>query len=150
VYPWYIPVMCVLRYGWEGKGKNWMHGSPSVWSDTLPLLLYLYREDWHLTLMGCPGPLGPWRPLTIPLLQACVVVDCFHRGGGVVTLLACSFGLSATSQQYFSLRTNQPPAISQQYFSLRTNQHQPNEKAVCLLRILLKLCHVNISSSLKI
>jgi hypothetical protein len=37
-----------------------------------------------------------------------------------------SFGLSATSQQYFSLRTNQPPAISQQYFSLRTNQHQPS------------------------
>jgi hypothetical protein len=25
----------------------------------------------------------------------------------------------------FSLRTNQPPATSQQYFSLRTNQHQP-------------------------
>jgi hypothetical protein len=25
---------------------------------------------------------------------------------------ACSFGLSATSQQYFSLRTNQPPATS--------------------------------------
>jgi uncharacterized lipoprotein YmbA len=41
-------------------------------------------------------------------------------------LAACSFGLSATSQQYFSLRTNQPPAISQQYFSLRTNQHQPS------------------------
>jgi hypothetical protein len=35
-------------------------------------------------------------------------------------------GLSATSQQYFSLRTNQPPATSQQYFSLRTNQHQPS------------------------
>jgi hypothetical protein len=38
----------------------------------------------------------------------------------------CSFGLSATSHQYFSLRINQPPAISQQYFSLRTNQHQPS------------------------
>jgi hypothetical protein len=36
----------------------------------------------------------------------------------------CSLGLSATSQQYFSLRTNQPLATSQQYFSLRTNQHQ--------------------------
>jgi hypothetical protein len=41
-------------------------------------------------------------------------------------LSACSFGLSATSQQYFSLTTNQPPVISQQYFSLRTNQHQPS------------------------
>jgi hypothetical protein len=38
----------------------------------------------------------------------------------------CSLGLSATSQQYFSLRRNQPPATSQQYFSLRTNQHQPS------------------------
>jgi hypothetical protein len=38
----------------------------------------------------------------------------------------CSFGLSATSQQYFSLRTNQPLATSQQYFSLKTNQHQPS------------------------
>jgi hypothetical protein len=33
---------------------------------------------------------------------------------------------SATSQQYFSLRTNQPPATSQQYSSLRTNQYQPS------------------------
>jgi hypothetical protein len=32
-----------------------------------------------------------------------------------------------TSQQYFSLTTNQPPATSQQYFSLRTNQHQPSQ-----------------------
>jgi hypothetical protein len=43
---------------------------------------------------------------------------------------ACSLGLSATSQQYFSLTTNQPPATSQQYSSLRTNQHQPTEQAV--------------------
>jgi hypothetical protein len=35
-----------------------------------------------------------------------------------------TFDLSATSQQYFSLTTNQPPATSQQYYSLRTNQHQ--------------------------
>jgi hypothetical protein len=32
-----------------------------------------------------------------------------------------SFGLSATIQHYFSLRTNQLPPISQQHFSLRTN-----------------------------
>jgi hypothetical protein len=53
--------------------------------------------------------------------------------------LPCSFGLSATRQQYFSLRTNQPPATSQQYSSLRTNQHQlsatsqPNRLDVLLL-----------------
>jgi hypothetical protein len=54
--------------------------------------------------------------------------DCF-QSSSTVTLkqrTACSLGLSATSQQYFSLRTNQPPATSQQYFSLRTNQHQPS------------------------
>jgi hypothetical protein len=38
----------------------------------------------------------------------------------------CSFRLSTTSQQYFSLRTKQPPATNQQSFSLRTNQHQPS------------------------
>jgi hypothetical protein len=37
----------------------------------------------------------------------------------------CSISLSAISQQYFSLKTNQSPTISQQYFSLRTNQHPP-------------------------
>jgi hypothetical protein len=37
-----------------------------------------------------------------------------------------SFGLSATSQQYFSLRTNQSPAVSQQCCSIRINQHQPS------------------------
>jgi hypothetical protein len=44
---------------------------------------------------------------------------------------ACSLGLSATSQQYFSLRTIKPPATNQQYFSLRTisTSHQPNEQA---------------------
>jgi hypothetical protein len=43
---------------------------------------------------------------------------------------ACSFGLSATSQQYFSLRTNQPPTIGQQYFLLRkiSTSHQPPAK----------------------
>jgi hypothetical protein len=38
----------------------------------------------------------------------------------------CSLGLSATSQQYFSLTANQSPATSQQYSSLRTNQRQPS------------------------
>jgi hypothetical protein len=33
-----------------------------------------------------------------------------------------SFDISATRQQYFSLRINQPSATGQQYFSLRINQ----------------------------
>jgi hypothetical protein len=51
------------------------------------------------------------------------IVMCSEQSA-VVT--PCSFGLSATSQQYFSLRINQPPPTSQQYFSLKTNQHQPS------------------------
>jgi hypothetical protein len=46
-----------------------------------------------------------------------------------------SLGLSATSQQYFYLTTNQPSATRQQYFSLRTNQHQPYEQAEYLVLI---------------
>jgi hypothetical protein len=57
-----------------------------------------------------------------------VLVKAKQRQGQEFPLIqtACSLGLSATSQQYFSLRTNQPPATSQQYSSLRTNQHQPS------------------------
>jgi hypothetical protein len=44
--------------------------------------------------------------------------------GYFLRLSCCSFGLSATSQQYFPLRTNQPPAIS----------HQPNEQADFFLK----------------
>jgi hypothetical protein len=45
-------------------------------------------------------------------------------------LPACSLGLSATSQQYFSLRTNQPSSnnifLSEQ--STPATNHQPNER----------------------
>jgi hypothetical protein len=49
----------------------------------------------------------------------------------------CSLGLSATSQQYFSLRTNQPPATSRNQPSVLFSQnnpapaisHQPTEQA---------------------
>jgi hypothetical protein len=47
-----------------------------------------------------------------------------HHGVPGVGDTPCSFGLSATSQQYFSLITNQQSATRQQYFSLRINQHQ--------------------------
>jgi hypothetical protein len=44
---------------------------------------------------------------------------------------ACSFGLSATSKQYFSLRIHQQP-VSSTFLSEQTStshQHQPNERA---------------------
>jgi hypothetical protein len=44
----------------------------------------------------------------------------------------CSFGLSATSQQYFSLRTNQQPASST--FVSEQISHQPNEHAAVPFR----------------
>jgi hypothetical protein len=51
---------------------------------------------------------------------------------------ACSLGLSATSQQYFSLRTNQPPTTSRNQPAVLFSQnkpapaisHQPTEQAV--------------------
>jgi hypothetical protein len=49
-----------------------------------------------------------------------------HLASSTCLARTCSFVLSATSQQYFSLRTNKPPAISHQYFFLKTNQHQPS------------------------
>jgi hypothetical protein len=64
--------------------------------------------------------------------------------GAHCPLAPCSFGLSATNQQYFSLRTNQPPGISQQYFSLRTNQHQPPAKRTgcsSMAPLAVWLCH---------
>jgi hypothetical protein len=53
---------------------------------------------------------------------------------------ACSLGLSATSQQYFSLRTNQPPATSRNQPAVLFSQnkpapaisHQPTEQSLRL------------------
>jgi hypothetical protein len=52
----------------------------------------------------------------------------------------CLLGLSATSQQYFSLRTNQPPATSRNQPAVLFSQnkpapaisHQPTEQAASL------------------
>jgi hypothetical protein len=57
---------------------------------------------------------------------------------------ACSFGLSATSQQYFSLRTNQPPATSRNQPAVPFSQnkpapaisHQPTEQAASQYNII--------------
>jgi hypothetical protein len=61
-----------------------------------------------------------------PTNKACTEVVQTINDVSVSIFSAYLFGLSATSQQYFSLRTNQPPATSQQYFSLTANQHQPS------------------------
>jgi hypothetical protein len=65
---------------------------------------------------------------------------------------ACSLGLSATSQQYFSLRTNQPPATSRNQPAVLFSQnkpapaisHQPTEQAVWVL-FLLSIFYVRLS-----
>jgi hypothetical protein len=47
----------------------------------------------------------------------------------VGTIAACLFGLSATSQQCFPLRTNQPAVLFSQNKSAPATSHQPNEQA---------------------
>jgi hypothetical protein len=64
-------------------------------------------------------PRGGCSPFAMPPLAAVAAFRLRDRQ-------PCSFDLSATSQQYFSLKINQPSPTNQQYFSLRTNQHQPS------------------------
>jgi hypothetical protein len=52
-------------------------------------------------------------------------------------LTACSLGLSAASQQYFSLRTNQQPASST-FLSEQTSQ--PNRLSVCPVPVVWAVC----------
>jgi hypothetical protein len=60
------------------------------------------------------NPTSPHSPAYPPASQ----LPSFPRPStSYVAHPPCSLGLSATSQQYFSLRTNQPPATSQQNFS---------------------------------
>jgi hypothetical protein len=63
--------------------------------------------------------------------------------------IVCSFDLSATSQQYFSLRTNQPPAISQQYFfseQISTSHQPPNEQMTVLRNALQRDAEIQTAS----
>jgi hypothetical protein len=63
--------------------------------------------------------------------------DHVDAPGDALAEAACSLGLSATSQQYFSLRTNQPPATSHNQPAVLFSQnkpapaisHQPTEQA---------------------
>jgi hypothetical protein len=67
-----------------------------------------------------------------------VVQRRFPKGGTQELPQACSLGLPATSQQYFYLRTNQPPATSRNQSAVIFSQnkpapaisHQPTEQAV--------------------
>jgi hypothetical protein len=89
------------------------------------------RVRVHRPPSACPSPppRRSGRPRQRPPLAAtaslrppCQAIDgpeLIHR----ISIPPCSLALPATSQQYFSLRTNQLPTTSQQYFSLRTNQH---------------------------
>jgi hypothetical protein len=88
------------------------------------------RKVWPARALHPPPRKHPKQAAAPPpvFLPACPTDRPTCRWTHAVSDLSppCSFGLSATSQQYFSLTTNQPPATSQQYSSLRTNQHQPS------------------------
>jgi hypothetical protein len=81
-------------------------------------LFYLYKICLLATYFSEEGTYTPYAPL-LSLSNIPEALNQVDLGSP-----PCSFGLSATRQQYFSLKTNQPLATSQQYFSLRTNQHQ--------------------------
>jgi hypothetical protein len=87
----------------------------------------LRNSTFHQKLKDQEDVLNP-PPAQVRFLTACCdsLFMRAHTNSYTWRYTACSLGLSATSQQYFSLRTNQPPATSQQYSSLRTNQHQPS------------------------
>jgi hypothetical protein len=102
-----VPVPYLLHASWL-----LLHGSTLLEADALHSTPPRWRR---LSVSEDPYP----AYIAVPIVLGLGVGKCsLHR--------ACSFDLSATSQEYFSLRTNQPPATSQQYFSLRTNQHQPS------------------------
>jgi hypothetical protein len=66
---------------------------------------------------------------------------CGDALGSDTQAAACSFGLSATSQQYFSLRTNQPSVTSRNQPAVLFSQnkpapaisHRPTEQALVAL-----------------
>jgi hypothetical protein len=84
-------------------------------------------------------PLGPpvvtvlWRTdAKEPVLE--VAEPHALRRSVVPWLPTRSFGLSTTSQQYFSLRTNRPPTISQQYSlseQISTSHQAPVKRRGC-------------------
>jgi hypothetical protein len=84
--------------------SNATHARSSTWSNTHP----------H----GETADKKRSERLALQLVVPATSSPAVHRS------LPYSLSVSATSQHYFILTTNQPLAISQYYFSLRTKQHQ--------------------------
>jgi hypothetical protein len=57
-------------------------------------------------------------------------IELYETAVQVERITVCSLGLSATSQQYFSLRTNQPAVLFSQNKTTLAISHQPTEQAV--------------------
>jgi hypothetical protein len=88
-----------------------------------PVIIALRLRDGHVPIFS-----------GILLATACLLGrPAIARGAGltipraerVASRLLVRLGYQPTSQQYFSLGTNQPPATNQQYSPLGTNQHRP-------------------------
>jgi hypothetical protein len=57
--------------------------------------------------------------------SCCATAQCLPNARLLPQIPACSLGLSATSQHYFSLRTNQPPATSRNQPAVLFSQNKP-------------------------
>jgi hypothetical protein len=80
------------------------------------MLPYTFHTHIHILELSLA-----WLILTqIPTIGLSFIENFFSNNSS-----ACSLGLSATSQQYFSLRTNQPPATSRNQPAVLFSQNKP-------------------------
>jgi hypothetical protein len=87
----------------------------------------------------CVGRRAPVNPA--PSSQSCGGRPCLQPPR-IYSVPPCSFGLSATSQQYFSLRTNQPSPTNQQYFFSQNKPAPATSRKTCSDLLPLPLRHL--------
>jgi hypothetical protein len=83
--------------------------------------LHAGSVDPFLPHTAVKGILVPSLILSLLSTKECIL---YYLKCPRANITACSLGLSATSQQYFSLRTNQPSATSQPNGLLESDQQQ--------------------------
>jgi hypothetical protein len=95
-----------------------------------PTLTFLRGVQWVLKTLTKEDMLGKVVVITG---ASSAIGEVYTYGVSFRT--HCSLGLSATNQQYFSLRTNQPAVLFSQNKPAPAISHQPTEHAVDPTRI---------------